>query len=1105
LHGRDPESPSFVATPRTILAPEEPAGRELQLERSPSSRRRAGAVALAFGLALPLCAGSGFAAPHFERVGTESGPPPEVITAIYQDRAGFVWVGSRDGLFRYDGHDFVVFEHDLSDPSSISDHSIRVIYEDHRGNLWIGTNSGGLERLDRATWRFEHYRHDSTDPGSLSHDSVYTILEDQHGDLWVGTQKGLNRFDRRAGRFERFVADPTVPGSLSNDYIMTVYEDRDGRLWIGTLGGGLNLWNGATRQFRAFRADPDDPESLGHDRVHAIVEDADGGLWIGTGQGVSLMRPDEGKFRSYRHDPDAEGGLSHYLVSALAPGPPGKLWIGTFGGGLNELDIESGKIRAIRHDPARRNGLGDDRIMCLLHDGAGTLWVGTWAGGLSRLTASSLLLTSMTDMWDVPPEAAGGDVTALARDRAGGLWIGTREGHLFRVEPKSGRHRSYLAPGTHGGQIIHGVVEDRAGTIWVGSSLGVRRIDPGSGAVTLFAHDPGNPQGIGPGYVKAMLLDRAGRLWIGTGEGGVQLLDDNGRVVRRLLHDPGDDASLSDNYVTDLAQDGAGNLWVGTRSGGLNAVDPESGRVTRFVPDAEDPRSISHHYISSIVLDSRGRLWVGTEGGGLNRADVPTDLATVRFDRITAADGLIDDDVMAILEDDDGSLWLSTKRGLSRVDPDRLEVANFYVADGLPAAEFEAAAAVRSPGALHFGSVKGLVTIPSGTEFPPPLVTPTVIASIRTASGSYTADKPAWELEELAVPYGEWLSIEMAVLDYNAETRHAYAYRLGETEPWVDLGSRRAMTFTNLRPGTYRLAARGRNAQGVWSDAATKLQVRVVPPFWMTGWFRATVALVLLTLAVAGHQLRLSRLEKRNRELVRLHEQREKAREELRVAYVRLRQLTRRLEAAKEDERKKIARELHDDMGPSLTAVIINLQLLASHPKPEETAKRIADTVELVDRLVQQVRDLSLDLRPPLLDELGLIPALKGYLEAQANRTGLRIVVNGEKGIEGLPSEIEITAFRVVQEAVTNVIRHARAGQASVEVRNGEGELRLRVTDDGCGFDVEQALKQTSSDRALGLLGMQERVAVLGGTVAIRSTPQRGTRVEVRLPLGSAS
>jgi len=245
--------------------------------------------------------------------------------------------------------------------------------------------------------------------------------------------------------------------------------------------------------------------------------------------------------------------------------------------------------------------------------------------------------------------------------------------------------------------------------------------------------------------------------------------------------------------------------------------------------------------------------------------------------------------------------------------------------------------------------------------------------------------------------------------------------------------------------------------------------------------------------------MRMSALEKRNKELLELTEQRERARQQLREALERLRKLTRRLEAAKEDERRHIARELHDDMGPTLTAVIINLQLMDDDRDREKNRQRIADTVNLVDRMVQRIRDISLDLRPPLLDELGLVPALSGYLESQARRAGIEIEVLGTA--KGLPPELEITAFRVVQEAVNNVIRHAEATRATVTVGNRNGELELSVKDDGHGFDVDDTLERATGGTALGLLGMQERVRALGGKIEIDSAPGRGTEIRVHMPM----
>jgi signal transduction histidine kinase len=302
------------------------------------------------------------------------------------------------------------------------------------------------------------------------------------------------------------------------------------------------------------------------------------------------------------------------------------------------------------------------------------------------------------------------------------------------------------------------------------------------------------------------------------------------------------------------------------------------------------------------------------------------------------------------------------------------------------------------------------------------------------------------------------------------------------------------------------LRVKGRNDQGVWSEARAALPLRIVPPFWMTVWFRALAAAVIVGLVVAGHRLRTAALEQSNRELVILKEERERAlhdarasQQELHLAYGRLRGLTRRLEAAKEEERKRIARELHDEMGQILTTAKLNLQLLPGTQAPEDRERRVGDAIGLLDRLIGHVRALSLDLRPPLLDELGLAAALRGYLEAQARRSGMAIDLVCDQVPPGLPNDVEIAAFRVVQEAITNVLRHAGAKRVAVELRYDPGRLSLSVTDDGHGFDVAKALEAASEGRHLGLLGMKERVESMGGTTTIESSMDRGSAVKASI------
>ena len=1052
------------------------------------------------GLAMWFGSGWCFAAErayvHFQRAGSETGPPAEVITAVMQDRDGFVWIGSREGLSRYDGETFVAYRHDPGDPASISDHSIRTIFEDRSGNLWIGTNSAGLNRLDRATGRFEHFRHDSGDPTSLSHNSVYGIAQDKTGDLWVATQKGLNRFDPQTETFERFLADPNDPHSISDDYVTCILIDQADRLWLGTNRGGLNLLDRSTDRFTVFRNEEGNVHSLAGNSVFALLEDENGFLWVG-GQGVHRLDPATGSFDRIAADPDDPFALSYALVVTLAAGAPGTIWVGTFGGGLNALDVASGRCRAYQHDPGERHSLGDDRVLSLATDSTGTLWIGTWGGGLWRLTRPALHLAAATADVFPPENIPTVDVTGMAAGSNDGLWIGTRFGDLLRKVPgRPGYSRYSSLTG-----IINDIEETDDGLVWVGKANGLIRLNPTTRTTTIFKHDPEVESSLGPGYVTALLEDAKGRLWVGTGEGGLQRLDSDGRVVERFVHVPGDTRSLSDDYVKSLVQDRDGTIWVGTRSGGLNAYDPITHQGRRFLPDPDDLSAISHHYVATLYEDSRGRLWIGTGGGGLNLLLEHHD-GTVTFDRVSTADGLIDNNVMAILEDDDGSLWLSTKRGLSRFDPESKRFSHLFVGDGLPAAEFEPGAAARTAETLYFGSVRWLAAVPAGTPFPQHPPSPVVITSIRDINGELFGEEPQWRRKHLEIPFDSWLSLTLAVLDFNAEHHHAYQFRLGdEDEPWVDLGARREITFLDLDPGTHEFSARARNCQGVWNDITQTLTINVPPPFWMTMWFRAAVFLLVTTLILGFHRVRTIALRRRNLELLELHEQREKAQAKLAQAYDRLRRLTRRLEATKEEERQRIARELHDEMGPALTAVIINLQLMSGSKDEEKSDKWLVDSIEIVDRMVQQVRDLSLALRPPLLDEVGFLSAIRGYLETQAERTGLKIQIEGPPELDAFPPEIEITAFRVIQEAVSNVIRHAESTKVTVSIELEAQTLILSVEDDGIGFDTRAAMNASAPGSALGLVGMQERVQILGGEFSIESKLGEGTRVDVRIPV----
>ncbi len=1042
---------------------------------------------------------------RLERIGTRHGLNAEIVTSIHRDRTGFLWIGTRDGLILYDGYSAKVFDHEITDPASISDNSIRTIYEDREGSLWLGTNTGGLNRYDRASGRFEKYRHDSADSRSISHDSVYAILQDREGALWVGTQSGLNRLDRATGTFDRFMSEPENELTPGHDYVHWIHEDRAGYLWVATVGGGLSRREPATGRFARFRHDPHDPRTVRHDSVFSVLEDATGELWVGTQAGVDRFDRASGSFEHFPAGADDTAGLSYPLVTSLAPGPPGTLYVGTWGGGMHELEIASRTFRTRSGHGSQQSGDPLDRIACLHADDRGAIWAGTWGGGLVRVRPSSSVFETLRE--GQPPRGLSvGDTISLGVGPDGTLWMGTFGGGLNRRDSRGDIRQLGQQPAP----AILAIHVDPDGRAWLGTMMGVARLDPESGETTFFTHDPRRPASLGPGYVAAILRDSDGVLWIGTGEGGLQRLRPDGASFDHFTHAPRDPSTLSDVYVTALYEDRRGALWVGTRSGGLNRCDRLRMSCQRFVVDPGDERAIGHHWVTSLAEDRDGRLWVGTGGGGLNRFEPPTEPGQAGgFSRVTERDGLADDNVMGIASDDDGSLWLSTQAGLTRLDPETGRIVNFGRPDGLLTLEFNPGAVARDAASIYFGTPAGVVVLPAGRPFPESETSTTALTSITTLAGPLVSGGPVADLRRLELPYGEVVSFEFAVLDYDEEDdRYRYAYRFsGVSDDWTDLGSRRQLTFADLRPGRYELTIRGRNARGAWS-ATQPLELRIVPPFWMTAWFRLAVFGSLALALLLGHRARLSALERRNRELVALQDERERAlrearasEEKLQITYGELRSLTRRLEASKEDERKRIARELHDEMGQILSATKINLQILPSLPDAAVRERRIVDSVALVDRMIGQVRALSLDLHPPFLDELGLVLALRGYVEAVGRRSGIDIRVVADVEPERLPEEVEIHAFRLVQESVTNVVRHSGASQATVTVERRPHDLRLSVRDDGRGFAVAETLERATHGQHLGLLGMRERVGSLGGRFEIDSAPGRGTEIRIELSL----
>ncbi len=1072
------------------------------IERASRFSRCAAAILALLAAAAATAAGP---ATPLESFGAKDGLRAETINTLLIDRAGILWIGSREGLIAYDGYSFTPYLHDVTDPASLVDNWVRTIFEDARGVLWVGTNTGGLCRLDRTSGRFDTYRHRAADSTSLSHDSVYAIADAPGGKLLVGTQFGLNLFDPANGLARRVPLLPPSNPRSGAEYVLSIVRDPEGAFWIATVGDGVLRFDLASGTSAPLPVRREDPRALPSSDAFVLGLDADGSLWIGTRYGFAVRRRD-GAIDREAPAPGEKPLVGQSVVTIVGSGPAGEMWVGTFTGvyrarnGSHRLEVPEG---------AGFEALGRQPVTALAVDRSGSMWIGTTGSGLFRLRRPPAPFVTIGSGGVGLSTLSFDDVTAVLEDREGRVWVGTFGGGVDRLDPGAGKFvnvplRAGSSKAANG--VLH-LNEDHEGRIWVACSAGLVRYDPRSGRTNAFVHDAADPTSLGRGYVTAVLVDRDGRVWVGTGGGGLHRLRPDERGFDRFPMKPGDPSTPGDDYVTVLHEDRQGRLWDGTRSGGLNLIDRATGRATRITVDPTDPEALAHHYVTCILEDRAGRLWVGTGGGGLARLVDLDPARGARFVRVTARDGLVDDTVMGLAEDDDGSLWVSTRQGLARFDPRRNTFVGYDTADGLPSSEGNLSAAARTARGIFIGTLNGLVEIPRGTPFPTSPPATLAVTSVHTPHTSSASARPGSPPSLVEIAYGEVLTVEFSVVDFDPHRRHRYAYRFADDDRgWMDLGSRRMLTFTDLSAGTHELELRGRGARGGWSDPPTRIALRVVPPFYMTDWFRFVVATALAAAAIVWHATRTARLQRRNRELTELQTQREAALEEaqakekeLQAAFDHLRQLTRRLEAAKEEERRHIARELHDEMGQLLTAAKMNVQLLQRGGFDERAATRLADTVELLDRMIRLVRELSFDLRPPLMDDLGLLAALRGQLEALAQRSGMQVGLASETLPDRLPPEVEIAAFRIVQEAVTNVVRHAGARRVDVVLRGAEERLEIEVRDDGRGFDAGETAGHPGGGDHLGLQGMRERAQALGGNVTVETAPGRGTALRATL------
>ncbi len=808
---------------------------------------------------------------RFSHLSIKDGLSQSAVNCILQDRQGFMWIGTQDGLNRFDGYTFTVFKHNPEDTASINDNFVYSIYEND-GGLWIATlnRPDELNKFDPATETFSHHPTDSIDLADAVVSSVISTYRDPHGIEWKGSiGGGLTRLDTRTGEKTVFKNIPSDNGSLSSNKVYSVYGDRSGTIWVGTFEG-LNRYEARTGKFIRYRHDGSVPHSLSDDWVWPIFEDRSGILWVGTVRG-GLNRFDRstGVFTAYRHNTADPFSLSDDYVLSISQDRSGLLWVGTNNDGLNFFHPELAAFEHYAKDPANPRSLIDNGVTSIYVDRSGVPWIGT-QGGISRL------------------DHATGNFTHVIRDPA-------RKHTLSE-------------------NVVLAMLQDRSGMFWFGTqSSGLDRFDPATGEFAHFRHDPKNIRSLSDDRIYSLCEDRSGTLWVGTYGGGLNRFDKTTGVFTVYSHDDSSSTSLSSDATWVVLEDKQGVLWVGTYGGGLNRFNHETGTFTKFIHEAGNPASISDDNILSLYEDRAGNLWIGTTGG-LNRLD----RATGTFSHYREKDGLINDVVFGILEDANGHLWVSTNKGISRLDPGSGTFRSYDVNDGLQGNEFNQNAFARNPktGTMYFGGLNGVTVFHPDSVRDNAFIPPVVFSAFRRYNTDDEEGKPIEEKgihsrQNIHLTYKDNIAtFEFAALNFYNAHENRYAYKLeGFSDSWIQLGAERRATFTNLDAGEYTLLVRGSNNDGLWNNDGASLSLVVTPPWWKTTWAYMTYGIMVVGMLYGLRKAEINRREQKAQ--VRESELRAKAAEaEKRALSAENERKTKELEGARTLQLSMLPQEL---------------------------------------------------------------------------------------------------------------------------------------------------------------------------------------------------
>ena len=1030
---------------------------------------------------------------NFKNITIEDGLSQSTVETIYQDSKGYIWIGTNDGLDRYNGYEFKHYKHDKYDKNSIANNYIVDIIEDKNGYIWVST-IGGLSRINPDKDEIKNY-YSKEDRGNLSNSNLWQLLCTKDNRLIASTIDGLNVYDKNKDKFTRILYKE---GELPSQYIYSLEEDINGHIWVGTDNGLVEL----DKDLNIVKSYQD---AIGDSDVYNVYDDSKGNIWVCTlDNGLFKINLDDNSVENYKNN-NSKISIPSNNVRDIISDSEGKLWIAT-DKGLCTFDYEREEFITYNKKSYQSNSLIDDEIFCLLKDSSGLIWIGTYSG-ISRFNPNSNFTHFKLDPYE-DNSISGNVIHGIYEDDDKTLWIGTNESGVNIINGESIKHLN-----KENSNIVSDLIEDITGFknyIFIGTNEGLSVLvknDKTAKNYTITNYT--TKDGLPSNKIRSLFIDSKGYLWIGTNK-GLAILDTNNNKIIDVTYIL-DEMGVSDKFIRAVYEDSKGNYYIGCfLEGGLIKINPNTKEYKIYKNIENDDSSISNNSIRYINEDLYGNILVGTSHG-INILNLSTD----KFNHYTEKDGLINNTIYGILVDKNNGIWMSTNAGISKLSTEDATFKNFTITDGLQSNEFNGRACFKSKdGNMYFGGINGF-NVFNSQDIELSTFEPKVIFDNFEINGTNKKD-----ISNIKFKSNENnIKINFFTNDYKNTKTTQYYYKLEGLENEWNMTNSNSLVFANLGSGDYTLKIKTITQHGVMSDESS-VHFTINPPIWRSN-YAICIYLILIIISILRYMHKVNTLDRL------VNERTNKLRKEME----KNEQLFKKVLSLEQNKNNYFVNLSHELRTPLNVLSSIN-QLIKEFTKKDNfiTPEKLSYYMGIMDRNCSRL----LSLINNLIDHTKI--ENNSYIINKKDEDIVYLVEETvldmkdyieEKGLELIfDTDVEEKVIRFdkvdIERCIINLVGNAvkftpEGGLIEVLLQDLDDKVKIIVKDNGIGISEEnqkiifdrfnQVVDESSEQKGgsgLGLTITKQLITLHNGEIYVESEVGVGSEFIIILPVYSS-